>query len=215
MPRLITMRPDSSAGSQRFFCASLPYSEKVRIGPKLPDCTTSAERGHMAAICSMAITASISVPPCPPSASGMVRPISPCAPTSWATSKGKRGLCARLSASFCKCASAKRLTDSAKSFCSSVKSKCMDALLLRLGARALYDCRPLGLFAVDVGGVFLRGAGQRFGAVGRNLLMYFGRNDRLPQGRVELGDDRLRRAGRSHNPIMQHGLVAGHARLRD
>ena len=48
----------------------MPYSAKVRIGPKLPNCTTSALRGHTAAICSMAITASINVPPCPPSSSG-------------------------------------------------------------------------------------------------------------------------------------------------
>ena len=62
------MRPASRSGSQRFFCASVPYSAKVRIGPKLPNCTTSALRGQTAATCSMAITASISVPPWPPSA---------------------------------------------------------------------------------------------------------------------------------------------------
>ena len=94
------MRPCSRSGSQRAFCCGEPYSAKVRIGPKLPNCTTSALRGHTAAICSMAMIASISVPPWPPSASGRLMPISPCAPISFATSNGKRGSCARLSLSF-------------------------------------------------------------------------------------------------------------------
>ena len=51
----------------------------------------AALRGHTAAICSMAMTASVSAPPWPPSASGMVMPISPCSLMSLATSKGKRG----------------------------------------------------------------------------------------------------------------------------
>ena len=82
------MRPCSRSGSQRAFCCGEPYSAKVRIGPKLPNCTTSALRGQTAAICSMAITASISAPPMPPSASGMVMPMRPCWLISWATSNG-------------------------------------------------------------------------------------------------------------------------------
>src|SRR4029434_1554808 len=46
MPRLITMRPCSRSGSHRAFCCDVAYSAKVRIGPKLPNCTTSALRGH-------------------------------------------------------------------------------------------------------------------------------------------------------------------------
>ena len=80
------MRPARSSPSQRFFCASLPYSAKTRIGPKLPNCTTSALRGQTAATCSMAITASINVPPCPPSCSGSAMPIRPCLAMSCATS---------------------------------------------------------------------------------------------------------------------------------
>src|SRR5436305_815252 len=92
------MRPASRSGSQRAFCAGVAYSAKVRIGPKLPNCTTSALRGHTAAICSMAMTASISVPPTPPSASGMVMAMRPWALISFATSKGKRASLARLAA---------------------------------------------------------------------------------------------------------------------
>jgi hypothetical protein len=88
MPRLITMRPCRRSGSQRAFCGAVPYSAKVRIGPKLPNCTTSALRGQTAATCSMAMTASISVPPWPPSASGRLMPMSPCALISLATSNG-------------------------------------------------------------------------------------------------------------------------------
>ena len=40
------MWPASRSGSQRAFCAGVAYSAKVRIGPKLPNCTTSALRGH-------------------------------------------------------------------------------------------------------------------------------------------------------------------------
>ena len=54
----------------------------------------------------MAITASISEPPWPPSASGMVMPISPCWLISLATSNGNRASWARLSASFSRCACA-------------------------------------------------------------------------------------------------------------
>jgi hypothetical protein len=88
MPRLITMRPASNSGSQRAFCAAVPYSAKVRMGPKFPNCTTSALRGQTAATCSIAMTASISVPPTPPSTSGIVMPIRPCPDISCATSKG-------------------------------------------------------------------------------------------------------------------------------
>ena len=43
------MRPCRRSGSQRAFCCAVPYSAKVRIGPKLPNCTTSALRGQTAA----------------------------------------------------------------------------------------------------------------------------------------------------------------------
>ena len=72
-------------------------------------CRTAPRRrcaGTTAAVCSMAITASISEPPWPPSASGMVMPIRPCWLISLATSNGNRGSCARLSASFSRCACA-------------------------------------------------------------------------------------------------------------
>ena len=93
------MRPARRSGSQRAFWAAVPYSAKVRIGPKLPNCTTSALRGHTAATCSMAMMASIRVPPWPPSACAMVMPIRPWALISLATSNGKPAWCARASAS--------------------------------------------------------------------------------------------------------------------
>src|SRR5262249_36278698 len=73
---------------QPAFCCGVPYSAKVRIGPKLPNCTTSELRGQTAATCSMAITASMSVPPWPPSASGRLMPMRPCALISFATPNG-------------------------------------------------------------------------------------------------------------------------------
>ena len=49
MPRLITMRPGEQVGQPALSSAAgVPYSAKVRIGPKLPNCTTSALRGQTA-----------------------------------------------------------------------------------------------------------------------------------------------------------------------
>src|SRR4051794_14368714 len=79
----------------------------------------------MDATCSIAITASISAPPWPPSACGSVMPIKPCAAISFATSNGKCGSWARLSASFSRCACANRRTLSANSCCSSVNENCI------------------------------------------------------------------------------------------
>ena len=88
MPSAITLSPESSFFSNFCFCASEPYSASTRIGPKLPACTTSALRGQAAATASIAITASISVPPWPPSASATVMPSRPCDAISLATSQG-------------------------------------------------------------------------------------------------------------------------------
>src|SRR5258708_9034674 len=71
----------------------------------------------------MAITASISVPPCPPSASGMVMPSSRCFAMSFATSHGYPGLCARSSALPDKLFFEKRSTASRNCSCSGVKLK--------------------------------------------------------------------------------------------
>src|SRR5262245_5213733 len=158
----------------------------------------------------MAMTASISVPPAPPSVSGSVMPISPCACMRLAMSKGKRGSCARLSASGASSARANLRTDSANMVCSSVKLKFIDDSVL-LGARLLHHRRPLDLLVIDVGGIFLRRGEQRLGAVLGHALFGVGRADRLAQRRRELVDDRPRRAGRRDDSIMQHGLEAGHA----
>ncbi len=134
MPRLTTALPASRPGKKRFFWSSVAYSANVRIGPKLPAWTVSALRGQTEATCSMAITASIRLPPRPPSSSGIVMPSRPCSAIIWATSNGNRGSWARLSASAARLACAKRCTESAKSFCSSVNSKFM--------CRTLRQTRP-------------------------------------------------------------------------
>ena len=58
----------------------------------------SALRGQTFATCSMASTASINVPPVPPSASGIVMPSKPIAAMRFATSRGNSGAWARASA---------------------------------------------------------------------------------------------------------------------
>jgi hypothetical protein len=88
MPTLITDSPESRRFRYFCFCSFVPYSASTRIGPKLPACTTSALLGHAEATVSIAITASISVPPCPPSASAIVIPSKPCFAINFATSKG-------------------------------------------------------------------------------------------------------------------------------
>src|SRR5215470_14548143 len=171
MPRLITVRPAKRSARYLFFRAGEAYSANVRIGPKLPDCTTSALRGQTSATCSIAITASISEPPWPPSASASVMPIRPCWLMRCAASNGKRGLWARLSASASSSATANLRTASAHSFCSSVNSKFIERLF-RLRAGGLDDLRPLGLFMVDVDGIFLRRARQRLGALDRQPITH-------------------------------------------
>jgi hypothetical protein len=123
MPNEIELRPARRSGRKRAFCSGVAYSANVRIGPKLPAWMTSADRGQAAATCSIAMTASISVPPCPPSASGMVMPSNPCSAAIWATSKGKCGSCARAKAPGASLASAHRRTESANSLWSAVKLK--------------------------------------------------------------------------------------------
>src|SRR5215510_6324051 len=162
MPRLITMSPASSRVSQRSFCAGVAYSAKARIGPKLPNCTTSAERGQAEATSSMAMTASISVPPTPPSASGRVMPISPCACMRLATSNGKRGSCARLSAPGASSARANLRTDSANSICSSVNSKFMGLTFCGPGRCHAHGLLPPPLAGEGWGGGMQDGSGDRF-----------------------------------------------------
>src|ERR1700722_4472862 len=55
MPSTIPPCPSSRAGRYFALSAGEAYSAKVRIGPKLPDWTTSAQRGQAAATCSIAI----------------------------------------------------------------------------------------------------------------------------------------------------------------
>ncbi|MNR13389.1 hypothetical protein D3C85_1297940 [compost metagenome] len=88
MPTEISAPPSSSGASHLAFCATEPYSASTRIAPKLPAWITSALRGQCAATAWMAMMASISVPPCPPSASAMVMPSRPCAAIFFATSQG-------------------------------------------------------------------------------------------------------------------------------
>jgi hypothetical protein len=95
------------------------------MGPKLPAWTTSALRGQDAATDSMAITASISEPPWPPSASLMVMPSSPCAAIFFAASQGYSVACARSRAPAVSSLAAKRRTASAKAACSALKLKSM------------------------------------------------------------------------------------------
>src|SRR5215475_12490622 len=155
------MSPTRSRLSHRCFCAGVAYSAKVRIGPKLPNCTTSAERGQAAATSSMAMTASISVPPTPPSASGSVMPISPCACMRLAMSNGKRGSCARLSAPGASSAHANLRTDSANIFCSSVKSKFMGLSLDEPGPSHGHGLLPPPLAGEGWGGGMHDGSGNR------------------------------------------------------
>src|SRR4029453_7875573 len=135
---------------------------KARIGPKLPNCTTSAERGQAAGTSSMAMTASITVPPMPPSASGRVMPISPCACIRLATSKGKRGSCARFSASGASSARANLRTESANSFSSSVNSKFMGLALNEPGPSHGHGLLPPPLAGGGGGGGMHHGSSDRF-----------------------------------------------------
>src|SRR6266849_3034447 len=125
MPTLMTDSPASRRF--RYFCffSGVPYSARTRIGPKLPAWTTSPLLGHAEATVSIAITASMSWPPWPPSASAIVIPSSPCAAMSLATSHGYSGECARACAPVARCFSAKRRTDSRNCSCSGVKRKSM------------------------------------------------------------------------------------------
>src|ERR1700716_3672399 len=201
----MTARPAKRSGSHFAFWAGVAYSAKVRIGPKLPNCTTSALRGQTAAICSMAITASISVPPWPPSSAGIVIPIRPCWLICCATSKGKRGLWARASVPSARWAWAKPRTDSANNFCVSVKSKFIVALRsLGLDAGLAHDLRPLALLGRDVGRVGLGRARQHLGAILCQALPHVRRVERDAQSRVEALHDRPRHAGRRHDAVMQH-----------
>src|SRR5438445_12927269 len=125
MPTLMTDSPASRRFRYFCFCSGVPYSASTRIGPKLPAWTTSALLGQTEATVSIAITASISAPPWPPSASAIVIPSSPCAAMSLATSQGYSGECARARAPVARCFSAKRRTDSRNCSCSGVKRKSM------------------------------------------------------------------------------------------
>src|SRR5712691_1254855 len=129
MPTEITDSPASKGFRYFSFCSFVPYSASTRIGPKLPTCTTSPLLGHTEATVSIAITASISVPPWPPSASATVMPSSPWAAMSLATSHGYSGECARSRAPAARCFSAKRRTDSRNCSCSGVKRKSMSSLV--------------------------------------------------------------------------------------
>ncbi|MNR20484.1 hypothetical protein D3C85_1373250 [compost metagenome] len=78
MPTEMSPSPASSPVRYFRFCSGLPYSASTRMAPKLPACTTSALRGHTDATVSMAMTASISEPPTPPSSCATVMPSRPC-----------------------------------------------------------------------------------------------------------------------------------------
>src|SRR5688572_29449586 len=125
IPSETILRPCSRSGRKRRFCSALAYSTNVRMGPKLPACTMSALRGQTSATSWMAMTASMSEPPMPPSSSGKVIPMRPCAAIFRAISQGYLLLCARLSMPEASSPCAKRRTDSWKARCSSVRSKFM------------------------------------------------------------------------------------------
>src|SRR5262249_2509397 len=216
MPRLMTVRPASRSSSHFCFCAGLAYSAKVRIGPKLPNWSTSELRGHTAATCSMAITASISVPPCPPSSAGIVMPIRPCRLISCATSNGKRGLWARASVSLARCACAKPRTDSAKSFCSSVKSKFIATLRsISFNAGPAHDRRPFRLLGRDVGGVGVGRARKHLGAERREALRHVRLGQRAAQRRIEPLDDPRRHAGGRDDAVVQLAVIPRQAGFGD
>src|SRR5664280_2528810 len=77
----------------------------------------------MSAICSIARTASISVPPTPPSASATPIPTRPCLARRRATSHGNPLRCARSTVPSAKCRSAKLRTESQNICCSWLNSK--------------------------------------------------------------------------------------------
>ena len=225
---------DGAAGEQVGQAASLlrrlAYSAKVRIGPKLPACTTSALRGQTSATCSIAITASISVPPWPPSAL-RDRDAHQALPAHQLRHLERK---ARIVGARERVLGEMRLREAAHRFGEEFlllgeveihRSRPLGSALTvsharrhcpltppspRLGARS----RPLGLLAVDVGRIGLGRAGQRLGAVGgeRGRLR---RRQRAAQRRVELVDDRPRRAGRRHDAVVQHASIARHAGFRD
>ena len=63
IPRAITISPVNNLLKYFSFWKSDAYSAKVLSGPKLPDWITSALLGQTKATCSIAKTASISLPP--------------------------------------------------------------------------------------------------------------------------------------------------------
>src|SRR5262249_38417445 len=79
-----------------------------------------------------------------------------------------------------------------------------DARLLDFEVELAHQRAPLGLLAVDVAGVFLRRRGQGIAALGVDALLDLVRLDQRAQRRVELVDDRPRRAGGRKEPVVQH-----------
>ena len=93
------------------------------MAPKLPTCMTSALRGQANETSSIARTASISVPPWPPSRSGIMIPSRLASAICRATSQGKPSVRARSSAPGASARWAKPRTLSANMRCPEVSSK--------------------------------------------------------------------------------------------
>ena len=81
----------------------------------------------------------------------------------------------------------------------------------RLGAGLLHDGGPLGLFLVDVGGVFLGRRGERLGAVGGQRSLVSADVTASRSAALSLSTIGLRRAGRRDDAVMQHRLEARQA----
>src|SRR4051812_20692070 len=128
------------------------------MGPKLPACTMSALRGHASATSWIAMTASIKVPPTPPSFSPNAMPMRRCPAIFRAVSQGYFAPCARSSAPAASSSRAKRRTDSANARCSGESWKSIERVqlpeLCEEPARlclADHRSRELEEFRVDVG----------------------------------------------------------------
>src|SRR3954469_9561676 len=87
------------------------------------------------------------------------------------------------------------------------------AASLNLKIELLDEYGPLRLFAVDVGGVFLRARRQRIAAIGRNAFAHGGRIDQGLELLIEFSEDLFGRIGWRQQAVVQHRFVAREAGL--
>ncbi len=118
MAAVIIVFPARRGGRTSFFSSSEPKNATCWMAPKFPAWKTSPLLGQTMVICSMARTASMRVPPPPPSSWGILSPSIPFLARTLAFSHGYSPRFSQVNALALKCFSARSLAIFCTIFCS-------------------------------------------------------------------------------------------------